>query len=84
MSILSAKLSQILSVNHRERFTVEAGLTLQTQHIEQWNKCLTPEAQQRLQAHAVYQNEMMPKDATGYDVWRGQHITDYVVEVLCK
>ena len=65
-------------------FSLEQGLAVQTFDIQKWAKVLTPAAQQRLQAQAIYQNKLLPSDACGYDIWRGQDIDEYIQNTLCK
>jgi hypothetical protein len=71
-------------IKGKDRFPLEAGLAMQATQLQGWAKKLTPEAMALVQEEACLQNQTLPDDATGYDVWRGDSITLFVVEMDLK
>jgi hypothetical protein len=69
-------------IKGRDKFPREAGLALQASQLAQWKSKLQPWAFQALAEEAQLQNLTLPDDATGYDVWRNDSLTLFVVELV--
>lgn len=57
------------------KFTVEDGIKIQTQHLEQWKSVLIPEVYSSLEEYAIRKNHEA-KD--GFDITRGQMLSSYI------
>lgn len=61
-----------------EPFTVKKGLEIQEEDIRRWSFILTPKAIEALRAQQKKENAELDNRHTGYDVWRGDSITNWV------
>jgi len=57
------------------------GLIIQTANLEAWHKVLKPEIFELLITKANRENDRLKRGQTGYDVWRGQAIDDWVKQI---
>ena len=62
-------------------FTVENGIAIQAEHLAQWKKALKPELYAQLEKWATSFNS---RARDGYDVVRGDQLTQYVICVFCN
>lgn len=68
----------------RSEFTVEKAKKLQANTVTIWAAKLRPEVLEALKQRIQFENDNLPKDATGYDVFRGDQITNAVIETKLK
>lgn len=66
-------------IKGKDKFTKEDALARQAKQLAAWKVKLQPWAYALLEAEAQMQNETLPNDAVGWDVWRGDAITMFVV-----
>jgi len=59
-------------------FTVEKGLELQAKNLAEWKRKLKPAIYAEVKAQVERENKWLAPDATGYDVTRGQSISNIV------
>jgi len=59
-------------------FTVEKGLELQAKNLAEWKKKLKPRFYLLVKATVLADNDRLAPDATGYDVTRGNAISNIV------
>jgi len=71
-------------VTTRYKFTKEVGLALQADAVTHWAAKLRPEVLQALKDRIQRENDNLRKGATGYDVFRGYHITNVVLGLKIK
>lgn len=60
------------------------GLAIQTNNLAQWEAVLKPEIYVQLKAEAERQNGLMNRHTSGYDVWRGQSLDSFIVNLSYK
>lgn len=63
---------------HNPLFTVAKAIEMQREHLAQWKPRLSADCYNALFFEAQMHNATLPADATGYDVFRGQQITEFV------
>ena len=68
----------------RSEFTKQKGIELQAYHLQLWTEKLKPEVLEALKQRIKLENDNLPNDATGYDVFRGDQITNAVIETKLK
>lgn len=56
-------------------FTVEDGINVQTEQLNNWGKVLIPEVFDALKEYATRNNHLAK---TGYDIIRGSDLSNYV------
>lgn len=56
------------------KFTLEQGLAIQRQQLEQWKVLLKPKVFDLLKSMVEHENESLTKNSDGYDVCRGNNI----------
>lgn len=61
--------------------TVIHGLKIQNQQLAQWKKVLKAAVYRRLYCEAKTHNSKMEAGATGYDVWRGSDLDQFIANV---
>lgn len=66
---------------NRSEFTVEKALVLQGNHVRIWCDKLQPEAAEALKTRIKNENKALPEDATGFDVFRCDQITNAVIDL---
>ena len=59
-------------------FTVEKGLELQAKNLAEWKKKLRPAFFAEVKKQVERENKWLAPDATGYDVTRGNAISNIV------
>lgn len=59
----------------KQEFTVEDGITIQTEQLERWKAVLLPEVYTALEEYTTRDNN---KAKSGYDICRGTDITTYI------
>lgn len=59
--------------------TAKEGLQIQAEHISQWSTVLTREVCELLNRRAIIENAKA--HASGYDVWRGSKIEQFVISI---
>lgn len=67
-----------------EFFTVEDGLAVQRADLQRWKSKLAHSAYQMVLDEAIRRNSELRDDTTGktgYDVWRGGMITEYILNL---
>lgn len=65
-------------------FTVEKAIELQKNTIRLWAEKLKPEVVEALKERIGFENDNLPKDANGYDVFRGDQITNAIIELKLR
>ena len=60
-------------------FTLAEGLLVQVNHFGRWSEVFNERATKALLAEVLRQNEKLIGEVDGYDVWRGQDMTNYVI-----
>ena len=65
----------------RSEFTKQKGIELQAYHLKLWAEKLKPEVLEALKQRITLENDNLPNDATGYDVFRGDQITNAVIDL---
>lgn len=58
--------------------SLKEGLDIQLEQLKQWKDRLSACCLFDLLIEANHRNTCLPPDATGYDVWRGTHITNFI------
>ena len=59
--------------------TVAEGLEIQSHNLKMWQSLLQPEIFAKIQHEAEAHNGIGYE--SGYEVWRGQNITDFVLSI---
>jgi hypothetical protein len=59
----------------KEEFTVQDGITIQTNQLNKWKTILIPEVYEALEEYAKRNND---KAKTGYDICRGGDLDNYI------
>lgn len=67
----------------KEKLTIERGLEIQAQHLKGWYAVLRPEFSERLHREVEHRNSNDGYQS-GYDVWRGDSIMEWVQNVVNK
>lgn len=62
----------------KKGMALQEGLSIQSNQIICISHVIKPEAGKLLRERAAYENERLPSDATGYDVWRGVKIEGFI------
>lgn len=62
----------------RYPMTIEQGLKYQSDDLLHWKEIVNEEVYQALEEEAEAQNAELDPDADGYDVWRGNSITNWI------
>jgi len=68
----------------RSEFTKEKGIELQAYHLQLWASKLKPDVLEALKERIQLENDNLPNDATGYDVFRGDQITNAVIDLKLR
>lgn len=63
-------------------FTVQDGIDIQTANLAFWRAVLNDEAYNLLKMKCEAENAALPPDATGYDVFRGQDLDNYLQNTI--
>jgi hypothetical protein len=71
-------------VTSRSEFTKEKGLALQANTVTLWAAKLRSEVFEALRQRIKAENDNLPKDANGYDVFRGDQITNAVIDLRLR
>ena len=61
--------------------TLDEGLEIQKQQLVRWSMLLKPSIQAMLEAEAVRQNRTLNNRCSGYDVWRGCDMQNFVLNI---
>jgi hypothetical protein len=64
-----------------DKFTLEKGLEYQKLDLSFWKIILKRQAYNCLKAHVGMQNLKLNRSSDGYDVFRGQDLTSYVLNM---
>lgn len=59
-------------------YTVHEGIQTQQNYLKQWKKILQTWAYRELAAYCQYKNSLLPSDADGYQVFKGQELDIYI------
>jgi hypothetical protein len=59
----------------RSELSVQDGLEIQNQHLQEWKRVLLPEVYFALKEYATRKNH---KAESGYDIVRGQDLNSYI------
>lgn len=59
-------------------FTVEEGIAIQTENLKCLEKVLNAYAYNRLSEKIERENKKLTADSSGYDVFRGQALTNFI------
>lgn len=62
-----------------KKFTVLDGLHIQAEDLARWRKKLNAEVYTALKMEVDHKNFDLSENATGYDVFRGQSLTEFVL-----
>lgn len=62
-------------------FTVEQGLEYQAEHLTEWKQQLNAKTFKLLKQHCEDMNAALGKHATGYDVFRGGLIDEFLAQL---
>jgi hypothetical protein len=68
----------------RQPFTVAEGLQFQAKDLAHWALRLNGAYIAAVAAEAVRQNADLPTDADGYDVWRGNDLSNFIANTHLK
>ena len=63
-------------------FTVKEGLAYQSHDLRQWKTVLNKTAYLRLVIHIEDKNSRLTDKDTGYDVFRGQDLLEFVCKLM--
>jgi hypothetical protein len=62
-------------------FTIQDGLAVQTEHLLRWQKLLKPEVYKKVYEKAQQMNTYLRESNSGYSVWRGTFIDNYILNL---
>lgn len=63
----------------REHLSKEQGLEIQRLQLADWKLRLNTACYEALVAQAQLRNELLEDDASGYDVWRGCNMDEFIM-----
>lgn len=69
---------------HDEQFNRLAGITVQAEQIARWATVLQPHLADKLTDEAIKRNDKLTAKSTGFDVWRGGQIDEFVHNYLMR
>jgi hypothetical protein len=62
-----------------KNFTVNDGLAIQLSNLIQWKTVLNNQTFEALQEKCARENEKLSENNNGYDVFRGDNLTSFVI-----
>ena len=68
----------------RPAFTVKEGIAYQSHDLRQWKTVLNKTAYLRLVSHIKDKNSRLTDKDTGYDVFRGQDLLEFVIKLMAE
>lgn len=63
----------------KNSLSLEQGFAIQTEDLKRWRNRLLPAVHAKLCLWVAKRNQELTPDATGYDVTRGDHLLDFVL-----
>lgn len=64
--------------NTKQTFTVQDGIETQQAYLAKWKKILNTEAYTKLAARCQYENTKLGTESTGFNVFRGTDLDQYI------